>query len=210
MNAAIVPVATRGIATREQFHAALSAVNHMANRSDLSIDAAKDTLTKAEALRAWASFDKKLTVDEKKEANRAVARTVHMLAELAEREQPGRVRPGAGIGGRNPGPIAWLQRELHLKHSRALSMRRLATSPEIYRVVLETGAHWLSVVKNSLGRSPGCLTRTLQFVKSTNSLRRALEITPQHLQNELSRIRKIKAWCEAYEHALVQRQARGK
>lgn len=206
MNKNLVKSQAQGIQSREQFMALIDHVNELTRKNDIPADEAKATLRKAEALRAWASFDRSLTDEEKKEANRAMSRTVLMLCEVAEREQPGLIKGRVNGPGRRPGPPVWLSRELKITISVANCMRQFFLNEELRRSVIEKGVHWRTVMLYGGGRRPSLvLSKTAEYTKANNSLSVALKVLPIHLKRELTRIRHIKAWCEAYEHALMKR-----
>lgn len=208
----LVTQASRRISTREAFSEALTQVNALVRREDISIPEAKETLSKAEALRAWASFDKRLTVDEKKEANRAMTRTVLMLGRIAEKEQPVLYAKGLGKGKTKlEGPVKWLMREIGFTRAKANFSRKLLKDEERTRAILDLGAHWLTALGHSSptrGIKHAALTRMGQWVIFNNSLIEAMKVHPPCIGRELTRIRNIKAWCEAYESALLQRKSR--
>lgn len=197
-----------GIESREQFVAALAEVNAWARDVEISVSNAKEAYRKAEALKAWAAFDRRLTDDERKEANRCMTRVVKMLAEVSEREQP-RIMKGKKRGG-TPGPLAWLMRELKITASTAARMRTLVLSPEIYRTAIEEGIHWFSA--SCFGSQKRARVKVLttcnQWMRVTNSARFALGVHPNNLRAILLLLRKIKAWCEAAEATIIQRIAR--
>ena len=202
---------SQGILTREDFHVKLALVNSNAKlAASIETQEAKDSWRKASALKAWAQYDNNLTAEEKKEANRAMTRTIRMLAEVAEREQPQKRQGGRGS---LPGPSKWLQRELGVSSNKANSMRRLVTQEDVYRTALDTGRHWLSVAVSSGGNrrrtaSSSAFNTFNTYIVNTNSMAAALKVSPSTFTRELARSRRIKAWLEAFEHALVQRQAR--
>jgi hypothetical protein len=200
------------IASWEAFFDALSHVNALTRREDISVSEAKDTLTKAEALRAWASFDRRLTEEQKKDANRAMARTMLMLNMVAEREQPIVYLKGVPKrgGSKQPGPAAWLRRELQITKQRADFIRRFAADEDKAREIISVGAHWLTAISIKTKAGPnGVLANMGQWVRNSNSLMCATRVAPQYMPKELRRIREIIAWCESYESALVKLKARG-
>jgi hypothetical protein len=201
------------ISNRGAFFDALSHVNALARRDDISVPDAKDTLTKAEALRAWAAFDRRLTEEQKKDANRAMARTMLMLNRVAEREQPIVYLKGVPKrgGSKQPGPAAWLRRELQITKQRADFIRRFAADEDKSREIISVGAHWLTAVSVKTKAGPnGVLAQMGQWVRNSNSLLCAMRVPPQVMPKELRRIREIKAWCESYEAALLKIKTREK
>lgn len=200
------------IVSRENFRASLEKVNSLARQQDhLSVQDAKATLTKAEALRAWAAFDRRLTEDEKKEANRAMTRTIVMLGVVAEREQPITYLKGRPKGtAKLAGPVKWLMRELGWTKAKAQLSRRLIHDEQRTRTIIDLGVHWLTALgltTSDRSVKHAVLTRMGAWVKMNNSLAEALKVHPPCIGKELSRVRSIKAWCEAYETALLQRRA---
>lgn len=199
------------VQTREQFHLAVQHVNTFAKRTDLTVAEAKDTFTKAEALKAWAQFDRRLTDKDKADANRAVTRIVWVMGQLAAKEQPVKQTGRGSL----PGPTAWLARELRWSYTKAAMGRYLALHEELYRQLLEDGTNWATgAARAQSGGKPGNRSDTVplasmaRFARVTNTLRHASSLPDNAVTQALSRIRKIKAWCEAYEAALIQRKAK--
>ena len=197
---------SQNIATREAFHSALAQVNALVKREDISVMEAKAALTKADALRAWAAYDRRLSDEEKKEANRAMTRTIKMLAELADKEAPHIGNPNGGSG-RAPGSVTWLVKELSVKKSTAAAMRKLCTTPHIYESAIDSGRHWMSVVAGTRQRASSILKTTAQYMLANGPNRLAMEVQNAHIARTLTMLRSIKAWCADYEAALIKRQA---
>jgi len=195
----------QNIATREQFHVALEHVNVSTKRENITTEEAKKIITKAEALRAWSSYDRRLSDEEKREANRAMTRVMRMVAELADKEQPNSAL--GGVGGRTPGPHAWLMRVMGLNRSAANSVRSLVTNEKLYTSLIESGKHWRSALTESYKGRYGLSTFS-QFMSDYPPIRTALSITEKRIGKELTRIKEAKAWLAAYEGALLQRNAK--
>lgn len=205
------PAQTRGIKTREQFCENIAAVNALVKREDISVPEAKDCLTKAEALKAWAQFDKRLTAEEKAEANRTMARTIAMLVELAEREQP-RVHLG-GRRGSAPGPTAWLARELGWNKSRTDRARALVN---MLPSVLQSGKHWVTVVRgyykdNPRNSKPDVLRGSVRalnsaFSRGGSTVGELSALNVQELAHALVSVRSAQAHLKAFEDMIVSRQ----
>ena len=196
------------ITSREHFHAALANVNALVKREDVSVAEAKETLTKAEALRAWAAYDSRLSGEEKKEANRTMTRTMRMLSLVAEREQPPKHREKGEGKGWHPGPPAWLMRELGVSRIGAYKMRKLSADDKLFNDVLESGKHWNSAL-SAIARivSSKVFNHFARYTDVNGPLRLALDIHPKNIPATLRMVRKVKAWIANYEAALIKRQA---
>ena len=200
----------RSITSRPQFIAALSHLNELAKSVDIPTSEATAAFIKVAALRAWAAHDRRVTAEDRKEANRCQTRIFAMLSSVAEREQPARwlVQVEGKRGGSTPGPVAWLMKELKISHAIASHIRAAGTRQEAYREAIDSGRAWFSFISNSTPGSTTPLARITSWMHVNNSARYALAVPRSKLRAVLLRLRKLKAWCEAAEATLVQRIAR--
>jgi hypothetical protein len=196
----------RGITTREQFQKNLVMLKQIADAGINSPEEGKDAMTKADALRAWASFDKRLTDEEKKEANRAQTRIMLAISELAAREQP--IRSNGNKG--STGPAAYLMREFGVKKHVADRIRRLVTMPDVYAKVLEDGRPY-GACKNIFSRlSRSTMVAWLTYLRRAAPRKTALAVPSTHWRVSATMARDAIGWLQTYVETLETLIAREK
>lgn len=200
----LIPLIARSnaITSREAFGKALAAVNTLVRENGVTVENAKRSFTQTEALRAWASFDKRLTNEEKKEANRAQLRVVQALSELADREQP-KISTGRGF---TAGPCQWLRERLQITKSVTNRIRAL-NDPERFRVALEAGRAFSSVSsirgsRKNIRSLP--VSRMHAALRDKSPMREASRIPTQARKSSAVSARRIAAWFTAYADTLQQ------
>lgn len=197
--------AARGITTREQFQKNLVILKQIANAGINSPEEGKGAMTKADALRAWAAFDKRVTDEEKKEANRAQTRIMAEIGELAEREQP-------ASSGPKPGPTTYLIREFQMSNVMARQIRALNTRKDAYTAVLESGRPWTWVYNGAGCRrstSP-TLTKALLCLRAAAPKKSALGIPIPMRRKSIIMARDAIGWLQTYVETLETLIAREK
>ncbi len=196
---------SQGIISRAHFMTSLVQVNEQA-RKGITPENAQISMRKAEALRAWAQFDSNLSADDKKEANRAILRTVKALAELAQEVQPSNRRArGASF---LPGAPTWLMKTLNITKRNAQAMCLLARNEILYRSLLDSGRPWKSAGHQAAPTT--ALSSFNSWACLNGPMQHAVNCKPQVRLRSLRAVRKLLAWGKAYEANLIELIAKDK
>jgi hypothetical protein len=193
-----------GVSSRAAFATTLERVKGVIADGGVTEQTAKATMSACEALKAWATFDTRLSKAEKQEANRVFLRCIIAIAALADSLPP--------VNGHTQA-LRWMMQILGINHSRAAAFRKITGEPaaEWRAKALEQGLTWSSYLKRRSARQESVMAALSSFTrkaKESNTVRLALTLRENRQEpSALKSVRAARAWLEALEHAIVSNKA---